>query len=491
MNRMKLQTLHTINSSLAENDQLSDENLKILNDYFEWALSDESDSDAEDYTLGKYASRWNGMASAIDFKLDEATREDLIELVSDINDGKVRKENGEDYGADSKEGQIKQLKNFYNNFIGVKGRGYESELDGPVMIYNLNYNGDTPNRKVDPENKPTPEMVKEVAQSFDELRDRAIVLFCFSLGCRVGEVFPTQDKPKGLTWDRINLHKNHSLMTVELLENRKKEDNEEREVVIPNSKPIMRKLRDKQNPDPEDPVFPKQDNRFYCPECGKKVNQINKATFENRRYECPECEWEGRSRDCRAENESISDRRVRDILKKGVQQANLEGVNDRDIVDTPHAFFRKGRALNLQALNWDDNPLRDTLGWAESSSSPARYKKALKINQKQQHAETHPHLDIPIDGRFYSKALQPIKCGECEMLNSPIWDFCRNCDQELTYEGLIMRGNSPETEVNNIKHEAKDSVIMKLGEKAGMEVDEVRNEIETTMEETLEQKGYK
>jgi hypothetical protein len=178
---MKLQTLHTINSSLAKNDQLSDENLKILNNYFEWALSDESDSDAEDYALGKYASRWNGMASAIDFKLDEATREDLIELVGDINDGKIRKENGEEYGADSKEGQIKQLKNFYNNFIGLKGRGYESELDGHIMIYNLTYNGDTPNRKVDPENKPTPEMVKEVAQSFDKLRDRAIVLFCFSL----------------------------------------------------------------------------------------------------------------------------------------------------------------------------------------------------------------------------------------------------------------------------------------------------------------------
>lgn len=249
---------------------------------------------------------------------------------------------------------------------------------------------------------------------------------------------------------------------------------------------MMKKLREKQNPDLDDPVFPQKDRRMFCPECSTKATQSNNATHERRKYECEECGWTGTTRECIRKKMAVAGSQIRkNVIKPAVQSADVTPkAEEKEMDDTPHKLTRKSRALHLQARNWGDSPLRDFFGWEEGSPVPGRYKDALNVNQKQELARTHPNADVSVDGYFLSKALDPIDCSNCGKRNSRLWDTCEDCGQPISYEGLVSTKPSPESQVNEIKHEAKDKVIMEQAE----DIQKAQEKLEKAMKNQLEEK---
>lgn len=162
----------------------------------------------------------------------------------------------------------------------------------------------------------------------------------------------------------------------------------------------------------------------------------------------------------------------------------------RNIDDNPHAVFRKARALHKQAMNWGDGGIRSFFGWAENSSSPGHYKEALEVNQKQDLQNEHPELDINVEGRFYDESLKPTKCSECEKLNSRLWDICNRCGKELTYDGMVMTGDTPDSTKNEIKHEVKDWGIDYLLDNSSIEEEDFKSELMDVLDNKLQEVDF-
>lgn len=480
---MNYEHLEDINSKLAKNPQISDHNKEVLDEFFRESMAT---SDAKKGTLRDYSSRWNCMAELIDFDLDNPERDDLVNLVYDINNDKLKKQDGSNYSAHTKQKCLKTIQTFYNNFINIRGRGYNKDIDGPVLVSRLTIK-DTPSVKVRKDSKPTPEQIKEICQATNSLVEKAVILFAWSTGCRVGEVWVTDEKPEPLRWENINF-RDDDMMSVKLGLSLKPSNPRRRTIYTPNSKPIMKKLYNQQNAKQSDPVFLQKNATIFCPDCDERAKQVNRATYKNRRYRCkdPSCSWEGSTEEAKRKRKPMTDDDVRAILRKAIAQSDVTGVDK-----TPHKFCRKSRALHKQANDWKDGSIRGFFGWSEGSSAPKHYKEALKVNQKKAVAQQHPELNITVDGRFLDDSLKPSKCALCDHLNSPLWDFCGNpeCDHQLTHEALVMSGHNPESVKNDIVHESKDELIAVLQDEANVSDSRLDKLMMTALDKKVDEKG--
>ena len=86
---MKYENIQKFHSKLSKTSKYSKHNKEVLDEYFRWASRE--CTDIKDTGLEKYASRWYTLGDLVNFKLDEATRENTSNLIADINDGKTKK----------------------------------------------------------------------------------------------------------------------------------------------------------------------------------------------------------------------------------------------------------------------------------------------------------------------------------------------------------------------------------------------------------------
>jgi integrase len=257
---MAFNSLERTNQKLAQNPDLSEHNKEVLNIFFRKARS----GGAGDAILRDYSSRFNKLAEVVDFPLDKPTQRDLEEVVSAFNTDEIRKNNGDKYSDYSKDKFWSTLSKFYNWFIKKEGKGYNEDIDGPELLEDLEIKVDL-STDVDPDRKPAPEEVKEVAKHADNLRDRAIILFGWATGARVGEIFTTQHNEEPLTWSDLEFKEDK--MWVEL-------DGKtgERKIPLKVSMPVMRELWDNVDASRGDPVFTKKRKDYCCPKCGTIVD---------------------------------------------------------------------------------------------------------------------------------------------------------------------------------------------------------------------------
>jgi DNA-binding Lrp family transcriptional regulator/DNA-directed RNA polymerase subunit RPC12/RpoP len=293
------EVLHKVNSELAKNPEISDHNKQILEDFF-----DEWIDRVESSTIDDYSSQWNRIAEEIDFNLDEAEREDVKEIIKKLGRDEIKKRNGETYSDYSKDKTKKALTVFYRSFVEYTGEGeeeYLEELNGPALVRKLDKYLNEPQKEVIPETKPDPSQMKKIIESADSFRNRCIIFFGWATGCRIGEIFPTDDKPQPLLWKDINFKSNDDKMTVRLRVNKKGGSSSRRVINMVNSRPVMKKLYEEQNPDPDEPVFKEKDADIRCPDCRANATRVAKnsdksmSTSSRRKYACDECSWRGKS----------------------------------------------------------------------------------------------------------------------------------------------------------------------------------------------------
>jgi integrase len=417
--QMGFEELEQTNSKLFQNPELSEHNKEVLQDFFRKARS----GGAGDAILRDYSSRFNKLAETVDFKLDEPTQKDLEKIVADFNTDRIKKNNGQKYSDYSKDKFWSTLSKFYNWFIKKEGKGYNPDIDGPELLEDLEIKVDL-SVEVDPDRKPTPEEVKRVSNQADSLRNKAIILFGWATGARVGELFDTEYNDNPLRWKDLEFREDKIWVKL-------KGKSGEREIPVKTSKPVMEDLWDNSDASLEDPVFRQSKSKSICPECGAELNLTGSNThLEYKRYKCPECGWEGKGPEIDKKKKPLRDHSARKILRKLVKRAGLKGEFD----DNPHDFFRKSRAIYKTRVGYTEHQLRAFFGWSETSDAPKHYIALVKEDLEKAFAEEYGE-EVEYDNGYDEEALRPVQCVSCDTLNSATNDLCKECGKALTEQG--------------------------------------------------------
>lgn len=418
-NSMTFNSLQQTNQKLFKNENLSEHNKQVLEDFFRKARS----GGAGDAILRDYSSRFNKLAEEIDFKLDQPSQKDLELLVAKFNNDEIRKNDGEKYSDYSKDKFWSTLSKFYNWFIKKEGKGYKESIDGPELLEDLDIKVDL-SVEVDPDRKPTPKEVRKVANHANNLRDKAIILFGWATGARVGEIFKTQYNDRPLLWKDLELKEDKIWVKLD-------GKTGEREIPVKTSKPVMQDLWDNSEASLDEPVFKKQNNTILCPECRSAADlKGTKCAYEDREYRCTQCSWEGPMQQVEKKKEALTDDAARRRLKALIQEADLQGEFD----ENPHDFFRKARAIYKTRVGYTEHQLRGFFGWSETSDAPKHYIALVKEDLEKALAEEFGE-DVEYNNGYDEDALRPIECVSCTTVNSATRDLCKECGNALTEQG--------------------------------------------------------
>ncbi|NMJ77107.1 hypothetical protein GLU64_01705 [Nanohaloarchaea archaeon] len=148
--KMTFQSLQRTNQKLASNPEISEHNKKVLNKFFKKTRSGGSGK----AILTDYSSRFNKLGEVIDFKLDEASKEDIENIYARFNQDEIKKRNGGKYSDYSKDKFDSTIKKFYTWFIKKKGKGFNPDIDGEDLVEDVEMRIDL-STNVDPDRLPT------------------------------------------------------------------------------------------------------------------------------------------------------------------------------------------------------------------------------------------------------------------------------------------------------------------------------------------------
>lgn len=256
---MELETVRKYNERLAETEELSDHNKQVFDDFLRH-METQGLSQAD---IKGVSSRLSTLGRIIDFRMDEASREDVKKLVAALNTDQLRKLDGGAYSDCSKESFWNTITRFYNGFIKKEGRGYNKELDGSDLVDDLEVKTNI-EATVDPRTKPSPEQIKKLVNSAKCLRDKALIMFCWASGCRVGEVFKTPDDHAPLKWKHVRFEEDKLWVKISESGTHSRGKTGERKVPLRVGMPLMRKLWEDGDKNLEDSVFLKKNSPNYC-----------------------------------------------------------------------------------------------------------------------------------------------------------------------------------------------------------------------------------
>jgi predicted RNA-binding Zn-ribbon protein involved in translation (DUF1610 family) len=496
---------------LVENPEISDHNKEVLDKF----VQKMEGRGTKPGTINGYLSRFNTLAPKINFKLDEATQDDLEILASDINQDRVERQRGDGNFADkTKKKFFKALKCFYNQFIRKPGEGFNADLDGERLVGDISAQtkeeDDDDEDKVNLKKIPTPEQVRKVAAG-SSLRDKCIILFCWGLGCRTGEVFKTDethDYPEPLKWKDIQFKNREMAVTL-------RGKTGVRTIEPRMALPLMKKLSNQKDPDLEDPVFVQDQNTLYCPNCSdvrvKSKPEERNYNYEKRTYECSDCGWEGTHHDALKKKRPMDGDDARVMLRNRLSETHISD----HISAKPTKFFRSARACYWAARGREEDFMRGWFGWAEDSGVPSKYKNLMRETVLKGVREDYGETLNEEEREFSQEYIQPFECENCGEWVSPMWNYCNEgCQKEI--DPKLRAHNKPDTvltetvdkvaeqsganrldgynpredaktvaEFNEARHRAKNRVIKRVASESGIPETRIKNEMTQMMKEEL------
>ncbi|MFB6244944.1 MAG: tyrosine-type recombinase/integrase [Candidatus Nanohaloarchaea archaeon] len=467
---MKFNALDQTHKKLSQNPDLSDHNKEVLDEFFRKARS----QGVGDPTLRDYASRFNVLAPHINFPLDDPEKKDLEDIIAKLNGDEIRKQNGEKYSDYSKDKTWCTISRFYRGFIKKEGKGFNPDINGEELVEDLKVKVDL-SVNIDPDTKPDPEQVKKMAQAADNIRDKALIVFGWATGARIGELVVTQHDDEPLTWEDLKFDEDALWVTLD-------GKTGEREIPVRTGQALMRTLWEQSEATLEDSVFMKKRSTSSCPKCETAVECTNKADFYHRKYKCQNCGWKGDSQSVDRKVEPLTDDAVRRILERTTEGAEL---NPR-IDNNPHDFFRKARAIFKASTGWTEYQLRKFFGWSKNSDAPKHYIELVKEDLYRALKEEYGE-EINEEEQMSEDALKPVKCAKCEEINSKLWDYCRNCNQVLNNQELADHNRDDKVEEEEIKKEAYQHGLEYVVKNKDADKKEVFEEVNDFMQELMEQ----
>ncbi|MFB6100524.1 MAG: tyrosine-type recombinase/integrase [Candidatus Nanohalobium sp.] len=462
--KMPFQAVKQTNQKLHSNPEISEHNKEVLDEFFRTMQT----RGTGESTLKDYASRFNSLSEYIDFELDEADRRDLENIIAGFNTDHITKRNGKPYSDYSKKKFWKTISVFYNSFIGKKGKGFKEEVDGTELIEDLEISTNI-DHDIDLETRPTPEHVQSVAEQTNNLRDRALILFGWATGSRIGELSKTPDHqqhPEPIKWKDIKFKEKEMHVTLEGKTGK-------RTIPIRVSMPVMKQLFNEENPDLADPVFQQMQPRLYCPECGERAKSLGRRNYENRIYRCTSdgCEWEGKHTDAVKRRKPMKDQDMRKVLRNAVKQAKNKDLIPDTITRKPHWFWRDARALYWASKDKNEQFLRSFFGWSSTSDAPKHYLEVMQESVLSGVREDFGEELSESERRFNQDSLKPWKC-HCGEWVSHLQGYCPECGSEAT-EKLEEHNKPDRSELQEVRDKA---------ERAGYSEDQFRDIVQGVLE---------
>lgn len=284
--------------------------------------------------------------------------------------------------------------------------------------------------KTDPDELPAPKEVKELVQTASHKRDEALIFLLWDTGGRIGEVL-------NLKWKDLRF--GEQLTKVRFRESK----TGERKVPIRESVETLKEWR-REHPRSSEP-----DSHVF-------VNLRNRQRQEDKDY--PQMTY------------SAASNRIRKISK----DAGL------DCKTNPHAF-RKGRATYLASQGMNQAQLCEYFGWVQGSDQAATYirmankdlEKAVKQIQGLEQEEEE------------QESLEPVKCPQCQEINSSTKDYCKNCNFMLSQDKRMVE----EFKKKEVKQEVKQDLFEDFMQEENLSQEEKSDMVEERLNQKMQEKG--
>jgi len=361
----------------------------------------------------RYQTAWNRLSQEIDYKLDQASIDDLKRTVGQINSGELKKQNGGQYSESSKAEFRKFLNKLYTDYL---------DYDKTSLDWLKSSADSSKQSKIDPEEIPKPDHVKQMIDAARHPRDEVIMMTLWDTGARIGGLVKTQynqdSNSEPLRWNRVKFKENHVQLTI-------RDKSGERKIPVRESMPYLREHWERHK---------------------DEIDSMDEVVFKQLQPK-------------RNGDRAMTAGAVRRMIKKTRKETEIPDY----VKLNPHAW-RKGRATYLASIGRNQAQLCAYFGWVQGSKEAAKYIRLAKKDLEKALMEEHG-LEASDDDN--DTDLRPVKCGSCGSVNAATWDLCRECNADVsgeTPEELVEDENKKRMEL-----EAKFKQMQNLMENLGIE----------------------
>ena len=372
------QRLKNTIESIENSDQISEHNTEVALDFKKYLESQGLSLDR----ISRYFYSLKFVLRHIDWKIDEPTKDDLIELVGDINQDKLW--DGE--RAEATKAEYKKLvRKLYKDYLDAKREDFDGEglTDFFTVTVKKNF--------VDPEELPRPRDVAELVQNCYRTRDKAFIMTIWSTSARISAVL-------GLRWKDVRF--DSDIATIKFRDTKTGDD---RKVPVASAYPYLKELKEKdsEGDNPEAYVFRPLDS--------KPDNQLNYKS-------------------------------ARGIVERARKRSSIP-----DHIRTNFHAFRKGKITDLARRGWGEAQISRMSGHIVGSEEIRVYCRlaseditsAVKRTAGLQQEENEEEDRNP---------LRPLKCHDCGFLNKWECENCSRCGEVLTTSELFKEIKTQEQE---------------------------------------------
>lgn len=310
-----------------EESQLSSRNVELLRNFYREKIA----GDLEKITVQGNLECFKILDHVIDFDLDEATREDLVELVATINRAQVHPE--QETSPWTLLDYKRALKNFYKWHTGSE--------DPEIISFMSVYVKDSKKPQVDPAELIGVGDAENMINTALNPRDKALFGLLWDTGARISELLNID--VRDITFDK-------DLMGVNIRHGK----TGPRKIYCVESKPLITNwLKEHPTREPKDPLF-------TILQSSHSTSQVKRQTY-------------------------------RSVLKQLNANAERADIPDRKRVN-PHGW-RRARATDMARKGMNQPTMNRYFGWVRGSQVPKYYIRLAEADVKRSVQGLYPGLE--------------------------------------------------------------------------------------------------
>lgn len=366
--------------SIKNSERISDANKDFAIDFKKFLDSQNLSLDR----TSRYLYSLKTVAEEVDWDLSQPNKDQLIELVGDVNQSKYW---DKDISHATKKEYKKLIRKLYSSYLDSKRK----DLDGEELTDFFSVTGKK--NYADPDELPRPKHIAEIVRKCPRPRDSGFCMLLWSSSARIGAIL-------GLKWKDIRFHED--IATVKFRDTKTGDD---RKVPVASAFPYLKhhKENDMISENPEAFVF----------------RQVNSTDLE----------------------EQLSYNGAKGIIERAVERTEIP----EHIKTNPHAF-RKGRISDLARKGFSEAQISKVSGHIIGSEEIRVYCRLASEDVTSEIRE-EAGLEVEDEG-VDKDSLRPKKCANklCNHLNKWENEHCTNCGEILETGELFKEVRTKETE---------------------------------------------
>lgn len=416
--------LKTAKNSIKTSDNISQQDKKLLSQFQEHLNT----QDLSTARICRHLQCMKVLAEYTDQGLDITSRKQVNKLVAGINQDNIK---ASDLSDSTKGEYRKSLIKYVTDFLETMQYEIpeiEEEIDGEQLMKNIT--STVTAKRPDPDRLPTPNTVRKLVKNATNNRDKAFLMTLWSTGGRIGEIL-------GLQWKDLKF-KDKSGERIAQAKFRDTKTGDNRKVPLRAGVVSLERWEEEsmESKNPESYIF-------------HNLDSGDQLTY-NSAYKI-----------------------IKRSRKKSSENSDEDLEVETEVKTNPHAF-RKARATFLAAKGMNQANLCEYMGWVQGSDQAAVY---IGLAESDKENSIMELAGLEASEEEEHQDLLPVRCLDCEELNSFEAESCSECGSVLTTSSMFEQIKIQET-----KEKLKTRMIEK---DIGLDDDELEDEAERILEERL------